>query len=253
MSEDECKPIKPPQKAPARKLARDVTEAIAGEVPFAGPAVVAVLRNTHPPAEDKDRERWELDVTQRANQISDTVAEHEEILRPSIKITGNPAVLADFLVRLPHDGLCDEYMLDEIAPDLPGAPPFQAVIDAAEELALYNLVKVTHFIGGQQASARVCPALFEQFDPQIMGWTPSNDARHLATLMLEDEKLCMVAKLHAASGWERRRFNPAMQYLLRFFDAGQISRELQPDYPTNQAMLFGSTRARLRRFALEAS
>lgn len=254
MYEDEHKPIEPPKKAPARKLTRDITEAIAGEVPFVGPAVVAVLRSTHPSTEEKGREQWELDVTKRTNQISDTVTEHEKILRPPpVRITDVTAELAAFLVRLPHEGLCREYMLTKVAPNLPSAPPFRDVVDAAEEMALYGLVEVNRFLGGQEASARVRPALFDQLDPQIMGWTPAVDARHLATLLLGDDRLCMTAKLHAASGWEKRRFNPAMRYLLQFFEPGHISNEIQPDYPTNQVMMFGSSRARLRRFTGEAS
>jgi hypothetical protein len=254
MDNDEYKPIEPPQQFPGRKITRDVAEALAGEIPVAGPVVTAVLRNTHPPIEEKDRERWEQDVTKRANRISDTVAAHEEILRPlPDKIEGVAAVLAGFLARLPHDGLCRGYMLNEMAPDLPRAPPFQVVVDAAEELAMYDLVEVQHFIGGQQASVRLCPAFFEQLDPQIVGWSPAADARHLATMLLENDSLSAIAELHAASGWEKRRFNPAMQYLLQFFEPGHISRELQPDYPTNQVMLFGPSRARLRRFASASS
>ncbi len=106
---------------------------------------------------------------------------------------------------------------------------------------------------GRQASVRPTPDLFEQLDPQIMGWSPMEDARHLALLLLDDESRSTVARLHVASGWEKRRFNPAMQHLLRFFEAGQISRELQSDYPTSHVLVSGAPKARLRRFAASAT
>lgn len=249
MPDDERKPIEAPTKVPARKLARDVTEALVDGVPFAGPVLTAVLRNTHPPVEEKDRERWEGEVTQETNRLSGTVDEHDRLLRPQVEtITGLAATLAAFLVQMPHDGLPRSYMLNKMAPEVPGAPTPSALIEAADELSMLSLVEVKRYLGGG-ASVRSVAALFEQLDPQIMGWNPMEDAQRLAALLLEDESRCAVARLHAASGWEKRRFNPAMQHLLRFFESGHISGEIQPDYPTNQILLIGASKVRLRRFA----
>ena len=249
MPDDERKPIKRPTKTPARKIARDVTEALVGEFPIAGPVVTAVLRNTHPPVEEKDRERWEGEVTKETNRLSDAVEDHDRLLRPRGEtITGLTATLAVFLVRLPHNGLPRSYLLDGMAAEVPGAPRPEALTEAADELELFGLVEVTRYLGGG-ASVRPTPALFEQLDPQIMGWNPAEDARHLASLLLEDGSRSAIARLHDASNWEKRRFNPAMRYLLRFFEEGQISREIQPDYPASHVLLVGAAKAGLRRFA----
>ena len=57
---------------------------------------------------------------------------------------------------------------------------------------------------------------------------------------------------HAASGWEKRRFNPAFQLLLRFIPDGRVSREIQPDYPSSSVFLLAEDKALLRRFVAEA-
>ena len=50
------------------------------------------------------------------------------------------------------------------------------------------------------------------------------------------------------SGFERRRFNPALSKALAMFDAELVSQELQPDYPASYAHLSGGVRAPLRGF-----
>jgi hypothetical protein len=64
-----------------------------------------------------------------------------------------------------------------------------------------------------------------------MGWGSSTaeDARVLATLSLEDETREWTPTLHAASGWEARRFNLAFQALLRLIPKERVSGEVQPD------------------------
>ena len=84
-----------------------------------------------------------------------------------------------------------------------------------------------------------------------MGWGSSTeeDARALANLLLEDEARERTQTLHAASGWETRRFNPAFQALLRLIPDGRVSGEIQPDYPAWSLSLIPEDRAALRRFA----
>jgi hypothetical protein len=87
-----------------------------------------------------------------------------------------------------------------------------------------------------------------------MGWesTTADDARTLAALLLEDEGRERTAVLHAASGWEKRRFNPAFQLLLRLIPDERTSREIQPDYPSTSVFLLAEDKALLRRFIAEA-
>ncbi len=57
-----------------------------------------------------------------------------------------------------------------------------------------------------------------------------------------------AAEIEARSGFERRRFNPALSKLLTMFDPDLVSGEPQPNYPAGYAYVTGGTRARLRRF-----
>lgn len=65
MSEDDPRAIKPPQKSPVGTAARNIIEAAAEAIPFAGIATAAG-RAAFPPAEDKDRDRWAGEVTGRS-------------------------------------------------------------------------------------------------------------------------------------------------------------------------------------------
>ncbi|MEZ2142247.1 hypothetical protein AAE026_08065 [Bradyrhizobium sp. DN5] len=91
---------------------------------------------------------------------------------------------------------------------------------------------------------------YEQVDHQVMGWgsTTEQDARTLANLLLEDEGRERTSALHAASGWEKRRFNPAFQFLLNVIPDERASREIQPDYPSSSIFLLDEDKALLRRF-----
>jgi len=76
MSEDDPRAIKPPQKSPVGTAARNIIEAAAEAIPFAGMATAAG-RAAFPPAEEKDRDRWAGEVTGRVN-------EHDKVLRPTV-------------------------------------------------------------------------------------------------------------------------------------------------------------------------
>jgi hypothetical protein len=61
-----------------------------------------------------------------------------------------------------------------------------------------------------------------------------------------------TAVLHAASGWEKRRFNPAFQRLLGLIPDERASREIQPDHPASSLFLLAEDKALPRRFISEA-
>jgi hypothetical protein len=94
---------------------------------------------------------------------------------------------------------------------------------------------------------------YEQIDHQIMNWhsTTEGDARELSRLLLEDEAREWTPALHASSGWEKRRFNPAFQRLIRLIPEERISSEVQPDYPARSLSLVDEDYVILRRFAAE--
>jgi hypothetical protein len=239
MSEDDPRAIKPPQKSPVGTAARNIMEAAAEAIPFAGIATAAG-RAAFPPAEEKDRDRWAGEVTGRVN-------EHDKVVRSEVTIKGTTAALALWLSRTSTDGLHDPHPVTKDIPPLLGEGHSLAdVEEAAEELAGYGLVTLSRHIGGSRM--RPTWQLFAKVDPHAKGWNPEEDARTLARFVLEKGDGLRAPDLEQQSGFERRRFNPALSFLLTFFDPNLVSREVQPDYPTYHAHLSPGARLRLRRF-----
>lgn len=238
MTQDEPREIKPPQKRPVSTATRNMVEAAVEAVPFAGVAT-ALSRAAFPPAEEKDRDRWAGEVTSRVNEI-------DKALRSEVIITGTTAALAEWLVRASPDGLYEPHVTMEQAAEALGDEHLvQAVDEAAEELEGYRLVRLSRYMGG--ATIRPEWRLFAALDPQVKNWDVEADARTLAVLVVV-EKSFSAAELERRSGFERRRFNPALSKLLTMFDPNMVSKEIQPHYPTSYAHVTGGTRARLRRF-----
>ena len=234
MSEDHPRAIKPPQKSPVGTAARNIIEAAAEAMPFAGIATAAG-RAAFPPAEEKDRDRWADEVTGRVN-------EHDRALRNEGTITGTTAALALWISRTSTDGLHDPNMFTrDIAAALGDEHTVAAVEEAAEELRELGLVEV-----GVLSRVRPTWQLFAKVDPHAKGWNPEEDARTLARFVLEKGDGLRAPDLEQQSGFERRRFNPALSMLLTFFDSNLVSREVQPDYPTYHAQLSPGARLRLR-------
>jgi hypothetical protein len=243
MSEDDPRAIKPPEKHPVRTGLRDVAEAAAQAVPVVGPLLgvaSALAKTTLPKAEEKKRDRWTEEVTERVN-------EHDRTLRPTVTITGTTAALAVWMANTSSDGLHEPHVdLDEVAAALGAEHTPSAIEEAAEELAGFDLLSLSRYIGG--AIIQPTRKLFEQLDPHVKGWNVDADARALAALALDIGESFAAADLEQRSGFERRRFNPAVSKLLTMFDPNLVSGEIQPDYAAAYAYLTGGTRARLRRF-----
>lgn len=239
MSEDDPRAIKPPQKSPVARTARNMIEALAEAIPFVGVATAAG-RAAFPPADEKDRDRWAGEVTWRVN-------EHDRALRNEVTITGTTAALAAWMARTSPDGLHEPHVdLEEVAAALGAEHTASAIEEAAEELEGFGLLSVSRYIGG--AIIKPKWQLFVALDPHVKGWNVEADARALAALALDIGESFPAADLEQRSGFERRRFNPAFSKLLIMFEPGLVSQELQPDYPANYAYVTGGTRARLRRF-----
>lgn len=239
MSGDDPRAIKPPQKCPGTTAARNIIEAAAEAIPFAGIATAAG-RVAFPPAEEKDRDRWAGEMTGRVN-------EHDRALRNEVTIKGTTVALALWMASTSSDGLLEPHVdLDEVVLALGAAHTSAAIEEAAEELEGLGLVSLSRHLGGGiiQPTWR----LFAAVDPHVKGWNVEADARELAALALEMGQSFIASEMEARSGMERRRFNPALSKLLTMFDPNLVSQELQPDYPAAYAYLSGGTRVRLRRF-----
>jgi len=153
------------------------------------------------------------------------------------------------LVRRCPNGLGRKYYsLDEVAglfPDVEREVLEEALYDAEAEI----LVEKRQVLSGP-LSVRLTLNCFEKFDPTVMGWTPRTDALKLAELMLK-HNVERTADLEELSGMERRRFNPAFDWLLSYplsTQDGFVSKELSSEFRASSVILAPEVKAALRRF-----
>jgi hypothetical protein len=243
-------PIKPPEKDHPDDRARVPLEAALGLIPGMG-GVLKLIGEWFPTRAQKSRGKWEGAITDQTNEHSDRLDDHDQALNPTTTLTGVAVQLAVALARAPGNGMAGRgRMLADLCALLPDVER-KEVEQAAFELNSHGLVKIERTMGRDNWWLRLTQKFYEQVDHQVMGWGSSTteDARALATLLLEDEAREWTPKLHAASGWETRRFNPAFQALLRLIPDERVSGEVQPDYPARSLSLIPEDRAALRRFA----
>jgi hypothetical protein len=148
-----------------------------------------------------------------------------------------------------HEGLSDlaqrlgRWMAEQCADGLPGhfgddlleAFPEESsatIASALAELAADGLVTLTSLIGPKLPRIWTMVALFVACDAGITGQDPVDDSVILARMLLDDPTLGGNARdLEAASGWERRRFNPAFALIVPCIGDGRVRTPDQPDYP----------------------
>jgi hypothetical protein len=243
-------PIKPPAKDHPDDRARVPLEAALSIIPGMS-GVLKLIGEWFPTQAQKSRGKWEGAVTARTNEHAERLDEHHQALNPTTTLTGVAVQLAVALARAPGDGMAGRgRMLADLCALLPDVDR-KEVEQAAFELNSHGLVKIDWAMGRDNWWLRLTQKFYEQVDHQVMGWGSSTeeDARSLAKLLLEDEAREWTPTLHAASGWDLRRFNPAFQALLRVVPDKRVSGEVQPDYPARSLSLIPEDRAAMRRFA----
>jgi hypothetical protein len=162
------------------------------------------------------------------------------------RLSSLAAEIAEWLAKKCENGLPDLFGDDLLA-------AFSEVSkgelqEALAELEEDGFVSLSHVLGPSLPRVRVEPELFFGFDPAANGTNPEEDARYLAHLILQKDDSGHVSKLHAETGWDYRRFNPALLYILQFFDEGRYSTSIQNEYATRSLIVGPKERVRLRRF-----
>jgi hypothetical protein len=242
-------PISSPVTDKRREAIRALSEAIAGLIPVLGSFLSRLYRTTHPPRSEQDRKEWQVAISARTNENTDRLEEHGSLLAPKVTLTGVTAELTVVLAHASTDGMRGKARgREDLYALMPNAGP-KSIDEAAFELKSYGLVEIQRAIGGHWW-LHLTQQFYEQIDHQVMGWnsTTQEDARILGGLLLEDTSREWTPTLHAASGWERRRFNPAFNFILRFIPEERISGEVQPDYPARSVSLLPEDRVVLRQF-----
>lgn len=120
--------------------------------------------------------------------------------------------------------------------------------DALAGLEADGYVSLMKFIGGELPRISTTAELFADFDPLTLGTDPAADASELVDRILPNDRTIGVEELHKETGWELRRFNPAMCYILGFIDSGHVSRGGTSEYPARGFAVTADERIALRRF-----
>lgn len=244
----EREPIAPPETKHPDDRARVPLEAALGVIPGVS-GLIKLVGEFVPTQAQKSRSKWESSISARTNEHADRLDQHDEALNPTTTLTGASVQLAVALARAPGDGMAGRgRMLADLCALLPDVDR-KAVEQAAFELNSHGLVTIDRAIGKDNWWLRLTQKFYEQLDYQVMGWGSStaDDACVLAKLLLEDEAREWTPTLHAASGWEPRRFNPAFSALLRLIPDERVSGEVQPDYPAQSLCLLPEDRAELQK------
>lgn len=122
------------------------------------------------------------------------------------------------------------------------------IAKALSELQSDGLVTLRRLIGPVLPSVQTNVALFEACDPAITGHSPLEDSVALAQMLIDDPELGHVPDLEAATGWPRRRFNPALGLLMREFPERRRRMVDHQDYPTLGLIVGDDEIASLRRY-----
>src|ERR1700730_6781953 len=139
-------PIAPPRTKHPDDRARVPLEAALSLVP-GGSAITKLVGEFVPTQAQKSRGKWEVVVSERTNENTRRIDEHDQVLNPTITLTGAAVELAVALARGPGDGMAGRgRMLADLCALLPDADR-RDVEQAAFELNTHGLVKIDRAIG----------------------------------------------------------------------------------------------------------
>ncbi len=83
MSDQEQKPIVPPVADKKREIARGAAEATVELIPGVGSFVTKILQVVVPPKVETDREAWQAVISERTNQNTGRLDEHDCLINPT--------------------------------------------------------------------------------------------------------------------------------------------------------------------------
>lgn len=245
---DNQEPIEAPKSSSRSALGRAAAEGIAEFVPGAG-LITSVLRVTHPPKIERDREAWESAISERTNEHAEKLGQHEALLSPQPEVlSGVTASLVRAVAQACPDGLAETFIdPDDIGRLLPDSNE-TALSEAVQDLIVLGLLEQR--IGA--SSVRPSQSFYEQFDHQVMEWgsqSTRHDAAIVAALMLKHEN-GHTPQIFELTGWPLRRFNPALAHLQNAYPEWTWRDRFHFDYPTYGLVIGGREKAGLRRFIL---
>lgn len=155
--------------------------------------------------------------------------------------------LGRYMAEQCSDGLCGHFG-DDLLEAFPNESRKTLGL-ALAELEAEGLVELSGVIGAHLSRVRTTYKLFVACDAAITGQDPVDDSVVLARMLLENPDLGGHAKrLEDATGWERRRFNPAFALLVPCVHSGRVRNPLQNEYPILGMLLDDEDLVELRRY-----
>lgn len=233
--------IKAPEHNFKAEVARTIVEAFAQSNPLTG-AAARIFQFTKPTQYEKERDDWISEITDQVNAHGDELTIFREYLFPKISISEDALALAKLLIDSSDKGLSDGADFEKVKRLLPDISEEDLEV-AIAELQHYGFVD---FKFGQLLSIK--NDFYVAFDGLFNNVDVPNDAKALAKLLLDDKENHNIYKLFEKVSWERRRFNPALGYLLESLPQIQRSDEIQPDFITTFIFLDADAVFSLRNF-----
>jgi hypothetical protein len=206
---------------------------------------------THPTVFEREIEHWREKVTVSANDHEERICALESWLDPQFEISDLALDLAFWICGASANGLQKKINWKSVISGFEDCA-LDKLEEAAAELSHLGFLKINSVIGRPVDLLEPQPELFWAFDEAAVGLHTRDDAYEIAMLWLQDSQFWRTSSLHEHLGWELRRLNPPLFYVLQFVKDGFVSREMQPDYPTKSIRLAAGDRFLLKRF-VEAS
>lgn len=155
--------------------------------------------------------------------------------------------LGRYMAERCADGLRGQFD-DAMLTDFPDETPRSMGL-ALAELDAEGLVALSKLIGPKLPRVRTEVDLFIACDPGITGHDPVEDSVELARLLIDNRELGgRASNLEAASGWQRRRFNPAFALLIPSVADGRVRKSVQNEYPIMGVILADEDVLALQRY-----
>ena len=238
--------IEPPKKNPLRAAPRAIFEALAQGIPVTA-GLAHLFSYAHPPKMERDVTLWREQVSDHLGRHEDRLGHIEEMLTPSLQVGEIALELARLMVNTSDSGMKEGVDFAKLLLAFPEMDR-EALEEACFELAHLDFVSVSSAIGQAVRSIRPTYRLFWTFDPIWTETDPTADAVVIAQLMIDDNDMGWIPRLHDHLGWPRRRLNPAVARLLEIVATQRTSKEIQHRYPSMGFALAAEDRFELKRF-----
>lgn len=155
--------------------------------------------------------------------------------------------IAVWLCKSSTTGRPDHVDTDELVAAFPDQMT-EEIAEAIAELEADGFVTTNQAIGLRIPHSRTTQDFFLEVDPIVLRTDPFADAIGLAELVLDGRESVALADLHAESGLDLRRFNPAISMIIAEVHEGRVSRSMgEFKYPTRYFLLAPEDRVAIRR------